>query len=260
MIEGGFYLKARCIQNSDIATAPPHIREIWDWLLKEANHTDKKWGNRTIKRGQLFRTYDDIREGLSWMVGYRKMTYNENHTKRAMKFLREHRMIDTTKELGGVLITIVNYDKYQNVKNYERTEEQTSESTNAEPMTNHPLPHINKNEKELKNENKTTIATTVAGSTGDGVNEIFQVFYETVNPTIKFGNTTQRKAAQNLIDHFGLPAVLEAAKYAVLLHDSGDQYAPRISTPRDLEEKYPALRKYYKDHQTKSSQSKVLEV
>lgn len=153
MISGGFYLKARCIQDSEIAHAAPYVREIWDWLLKEANHTDQKWGGRVIKRGQLFRTYNDIREGLSWMVGYRKMMYHENHTKRAMKFLREHLMIVSTKELGGVLITIVNYDKYQNPKNYERTSERTDERTNGEPMANHPIPHINKNDNESNNEN-----------------------------------------------------------------------------------------------------------
>lgn len=150
-IPGGYYLKARKIQESKIAHAPPHIREIWDWLLKEANHQDKKYSGFIIKRGQLFRTYKEIREGLHWMIGYRKMMYNENHTKKAMKFLRENQMITTTKELGGVLITILNYDFYQNPKNYERTDEKTNERTNAEPMRNHTLPDNNKNDKNDKN-------------------------------------------------------------------------------------------------------------
>jgi len=41
-IKGGYYIKARCIQDSEISIMPPYIREIWDWLLKEANHTNKK--------------------------------------------------------------------------------------------------------------------------------------------------------------------------------------------------------------------------
>jgi len=146
-IPGGYYLKARKIQESKIAHAPPHIREIWDWLLKEANHKDKKYCGFIVKRGQLFRTYKNIRDGLHWMIGYRKMMYNENHTKKAMKFLRENQMIVTSKELGGVLITILNYDIYQNPKNYERTNDITIERTNEEPMKNHPLPYTNKNEK-----------------------------------------------------------------------------------------------------------------
>jgi len=156
-IIGGYYLKARCIQNSEIATAPPHIREIWDWLLKEANHRDVKYGNIIIKRGQLFRSYKDIRDGLKWKIGYRTCRYNENHTKKGMKYLREHQMITTSKELGGVLITICNYDYYQNPKNYERTNGRTNEGTNAEPMRNHPLPDTNKNVKNVKNVKKKNI-------------------------------------------------------------------------------------------------------
>jgi uncharacterized phage protein (TIGR02220 family) len=160
-IKGGYYLKARKIQESKIAHMPPHFREIWDWLIKEANHKDKKYCGFIVKRGQLFRTYQDIREGLHWMVGYRKMMYNENHTKKAMKFLRENRMITTSKELGGVLITIINYDEYQNPKNYERTDEEPNERTNEEPMKNHPIPDNNKNEKNVKNVNNKEVVKNI---------------------------------------------------------------------------------------------------
>ena len=152
-INGGYYIKARKIQGSEISHAPPHIREIWDWLLREANHSNTKYNGFNIKRGQLFRSYYDIRDGLHWMVGYRKMMYNENQTKKAMKYLREHLMITSSKELGGVLITILNYDYYQNPKNYERTNEVTDERTNEEPMKNHPIPDNNKNVKNVKKDN-----------------------------------------------------------------------------------------------------------
>jgi hypothetical protein len=151
-ISGGYYIKARKIQESTIHKKPPYVREIWDWLLMNANHSDKKYNGYTVKRGQLFRTYKDIREGLSWFVGYRKEMYNENHTKKAMKALREAGMIASTKELGGVLITILNYDRYQNPKNYERTNERTNESTTIEPMENQGGPDNNKNVKNVNNE------------------------------------------------------------------------------------------------------------
>ncbi|GAJ02787.1 unnamed protein product [marine sediment metagenome] len=76
-IKGGYYIKARKIQESEIAHSPPHFREIWDWLLKEANHKDKKSSGIVIKRGQMLRTYDDIINGLSWKIGYRKQTYTK---------------------------------------------------------------------------------------------------------------------------------------------------------------------------------------
>ena len=154
IIKGGYYIKARKIQESDISKKPPHVREIWDWLIMNANHSDNRYNGFTIKRGQLFRTYKDIREGLCWYVGYRKEMYSENHTKKAMKALREAGMIATTKALGGVLITILNYDKYQNPKNYESTNESTNESTTIEPMRNQPIPDNNKNVKKEKNVKK----------------------------------------------------------------------------------------------------------
>lgn len=149
-INGGYYIKARKIQESKIHRFPPYVREIWDWLLMNANHSDNKYNGHTIKRGQLFRTYKDIREGLAWYVGYRKEMYNENHTKKGMKSLREADMIATTKELGGVMITILNYDKYQNPKNYENTSDGTNEGTKVKPRSNQGSPDSNKKLKKEK--------------------------------------------------------------------------------------------------------------
>lgn len=153
-INGGYYIKARKIQESKIHRQPPYVREIWDWLLMNANHSDNKYNGHEIKRGQLFRAYKDIREGLAWYVGYRKEMYNENHTKKAMKALREAGMISTTKALGGVMITILNYSKYQNPKNYESTSDRTNDRTNVEPMLNQGGTDNNKNEKNVNNETK----------------------------------------------------------------------------------------------------------
>jgi len=144
-IEGGFIIKPRAIQKSGIMRQPPQTREIWDYLCMNANHSDQVYNGNLVKRGQLFRNYKDIREALCWYVGWRKEMYSENQMKKAMKFLRDARMIDTEKELGGVRITICKYNRYQNPKNYERTMESTGERTNGEPLPNQPLPDTNKN-------------------------------------------------------------------------------------------------------------------
>lgn len=144
-IKGGYYIKARKIQESDIAFAPPHVREIWDWLLKEANHAD----NGKIKRGQTVRTYKDIQEGLHWMVGYRKETYKKWQCEIAMKYLTKQQMITTTKTTRGLIITICNYDIYQNPKNYESHNESHKKAT-RKPQ---PTDTINKKNKNDNNEN-----------------------------------------------------------------------------------------------------------
>jgi hypothetical protein len=135
-IPGGYYIKARCIQNSEIAIAPPYVREVWDWLLKEANHMDQKIHGKLIKRGQMFRTFKDIKEGLHWKVGYRKMTYKKWQIEKAMKFLRERTMIATMKATRGIFITIINYDFYQTPANYNGQREQQREQRSADTKNN----------------------------------------------------------------------------------------------------------------------------
>ena len=125
-VNGGFYLKARCAKGSFIAKAPPHVREIWDWLIMNANFKD----NGKLKRGQVLTTYSEILDDLSWYVGYRKVAYKKHNCETAMKMLAKEKMITTAKTTRGMIITICNYDKYQDIKNYESRTETDIESDN----------------------------------------------------------------------------------------------------------------------------------
>jgi hypothetical protein len=176
MIKGGYILQPRIIQESDISVASPCIREIWAYLLREANSKENKYNGHVIKRGQLFRSYEDIREGTKWFVGWRKETYNENATKSAMKFLRDTKRITTVKQLGGVMITICKYDYYQNPKNYEATTEETIEETIEQPIENHPPPDNNKNDKNNKNEEEERIKSM--GENSDFLDQIIETFVQ----------------------------------------------------------------------------------
>lgn len=143
MIKGGYYIKARKIQESEIAHASPSVREIWDWLLQQANHKT----NNVCERGQCVRTYKDIMEGLAWYAGWRKESYSKSDCENAMKFLRSRSMITTRKTTRGLVITIVNYGIYQNPKNYES---HTEYSTEYQTPPQHTAT-INKNDKNDKN-------------------------------------------------------------------------------------------------------------
>jgi len=149
MITGGYYIKARKIQDSEIAFAPPHVREIWDWLIKEVNHKDCK----NFKRGQTLRTIKDIQNGLSWFIGYRKMTYKKHNCEMALNWLRKRDMITTMKTTRGMIITINKYSTYQDPKNYESNNEKTTKATTKQQMSD----TINKNDK---NNNKLTVEET----------------------------------------------------------------------------------------------------
>lgn len=150
MIEGGYILQPRIIKESQIMKQPPHYREIWFYLLREANH--KK--NHVCDRGELIRSYKDILEDLSWYVGYRKESYKKHHCEKAMKWLTKERMIATRRTTRGVRIKILQYDKYQTPENYERDYESDNKATTKRRSSS----TINKNEKNVKNDNKEYIS------------------------------------------------------------------------------------------------------
>jgi len=182
MIIGGYYIKARKIQESDIAFAPPHVREIWDLLIKEANHAD----NRNFKRGDCFKSLRDIQDDLKWFVGYRKEVYSKSKCEMAMNWLRKRGMITTTKTTRGMIITVCNYDTYQNPKNYETNGENITKATSKEQQSD----TINKNERTINNEkNKNIILLSqVDESTFNGrEKEYFQItcaFWELVKANL----------------------------------------------------------------------------
>lgn len=147
LVKGGYYLKARCIQESEIAHLPPHVREIWDWLIKECNHKPRKIYGRMIERGQRLTSYKEIQEALHWTIGWRKMQYSKGNCETAMKLLKKRTMVTAEKTTRGFLVTVCNYDYYQNPENY------VTDKVKTKQPTGEPQPHytINKNEK---NDNK----------------------------------------------------------------------------------------------------------
>lgn len=134
-IPGGYIIKARCIERSKISIAPPCTRETWNWLLLNANFAESKYKGFTVNRGQIFCRYSDIINGLSWYQGYKKCTYTQDQMKTTMRHLRQALMVTTSKHRQGVLITICNYDKYQDFKNYESTNEGTTRTPTRTPNT-----------------------------------------------------------------------------------------------------------------------------
>jgi len=149
-------MKARKIDDSWIAHAAPCVRETWDYLLRHAAHKEHKYDGYTIQRGELFRSYREIREALYWKVGYRKEMYSEGQMKRAMNDLMNNGMIELTNEPRGNLIKVLNYCIYQDPKNYEQTDERTKNEPRTDQERTNSGGSINKNKriKELKNEKK----------------------------------------------------------------------------------------------------------
>lgn len=84
------------------------------------------------------------------------------------------------------------------------------------------------------------------------VNMIMEAFQMHLNPTINYGNKTQRKAAQDLITALGsLERVMNAIKYVVEIR--ADRFAPVVTTPYQLKEKLGALMLYHEKRRSTNS-------
>lgn len=237
-IIGGYILQPRIIDESDIMSCPPCTRETWFYLLREANHNDVKYRGNIVKRGQLFRNYQEIRDALSWKIGYRTERYSEDQMKKAMKHLRDTQRITTAKALGGVLITICNYDYYQDVKNYEGTSENTSRSTNNAPITHQCTPHNNKNEKNENNDKNERINNNDKSLYVEFVNSFNQIKGSKYKPTKKIETQFNARIKESFTVEQMLTALRCAMKSKYHI-DTGYRYlTPEFFTRSDKIEMY----------------------
>lgn len=115
MIKGGYILQPRKIDDSPVIHESPVTRELWFYLLRNVNYTD---GCQFI-RGQGFFRLSEIAEDLHWWVGYRKMKYSKSSLTKALRRLCEGNMTETMKAKRGVIVTVLNYDIYQDPTKYE---------------------------------------------------------------------------------------------------------------------------------------------
>lgn len=121
MIPGGYILSPRCFDQSDAAHLPPCTREVWHLVLRNVNHADKG----QYKRGQAFFKYPEIQNALHWYVGNSRRVYSKPQISKAFGRLSEERMLETRKATRGVVVTILNYDLYQDPKSYEGNAEES---------------------------------------------------------------------------------------------------------------------------------------
>lgn len=106
----------------------------WEWysdtitfrvffhLLATANYENKKWKGLSIKRGQVFSSYQSIIEGIG------DFSYSKQNIRTAIKKLRKTGEITVQSTHNGLLITINKYDFYQ-FENIKTTDQVTRYAT-----------------------------------------------------------------------------------------------------------------------------------
>jgi len=142
-IEGGFFIIARSLFEHRLMNKPPLNFKLWAWMLFKANFKD----HGKLKRGQLLTSIEEMREAMSYLVGYRKEKPSRDEIRNCYEAFAKTTMITTAKTTRGMIITILNYDKYQNPKNYETHSENHNENTAKTPVGPH---YKGMNEKKEK--------------------------------------------------------------------------------------------------------------
>ncbi len=134
---------------------PPLYVKVWLWLLVRARYSTANG----LRRGQVRTSLPEIQDAMTHKVGYRKVRPSKKEIWGILEWLRNpdqcreslrnhdqslaesesarnpHEgttkvtMIVTTKVTHGIVITICNYEYYQDWKNYEGNDEGNDEGT-----------------------------------------------------------------------------------------------------------------------------------
>ena len=106
MIPNGATIWARQTMDSEIYQKPDKWFKIWFYIVSRVNHKAKG----KFKRGQCFMKYQDIIDTTG---------ATKDQVKHCIEFLKCSHMIATQKATRGMIVTVLNYDTYQSLSNYE---------------------------------------------------------------------------------------------------------------------------------------------
>lgn len=238
-IKGGFILDPRCLDESDIKRSPPHVREVWRYLCKNANYEDSSYGGFNIKRGQTFRSYKEIKEFLSWNIGWKEESYSDIQIKNSIRFLKDTGRITTEKKPRGVIFTIVKYDFYQNAENYKKTSEIPAQE-NTDTITMQESDNNGIEEKEVKPKSKReTIKKEKEQKNRYGERKDVLLYLEEHNKLIEqFGENETSEKIENLSLYIGSTGKKYVSHYLTIIGWERKNNKQNKQQSRTLEIKY----------------------
>jgi CheY-like chemotaxis protein len=103
----------------------------------------------------------------------------------------------------------------------------------------------NTEEGKKKSINK-EVSIAETSSAKNEINLVIEEFTK-INPSMNFGNKTERKAVEWLLSKYGFDKTIKTIKYAISIQ--GEKYAPIITTPYQLKTNLSKLMIYYKREQ-----------
>jgi hypothetical protein len=147
-IPGGYVMLARKILESDLMDKPPLWGKLWMWMLCRA----RKKPNGKYQQGEFLTSIEEMREAMSWRVGYRKVKPSKAEIRKAYEGFAKSTMVSTTKSTRGMVVRVLNFMEYQDPKNYEGHNEGHNESLRRAREGTHDTQEEKKNKKKEKKE------------------------------------------------------------------------------------------------------------
>jgi len=108
---------------SELLRCPPTARELYIWLLVNANFRDRRVTGKLIRRGQVLTNYRQMQQELRWTVGCRPEQYSTSQIESALKALKVAGLVTTAKTTRGLIVTVCEYNTYQNSGGHENHDE-----------------------------------------------------------------------------------------------------------------------------------------
>ncbi len=190
-IIGGSIIMARQTIESDIFFwKPASWFKIWFYILVKVSFKDTK----QFKRGQGLFTYDEIA---------RQTKATTTIVYKCLKYLKRDHMIDNKKTTRGSLITVLNYDLYQDYNIY-KTKRETIGKTRQRP--NADQTGVDTIYNNGNNDNNVIISKDITKSAygNSDINEVISYFKTTLGLPIIDGSIKQNRIYANLcIKKFG---------------------------------------------------------
>lgn len=139
-IPGGCILIARKMLDSDLMDHSPLTVKLWVWMLLKANWQDRQ----QLSRGQFVTTIAEMQEAMSHYAGWRKITPTKDEIRNCYESLSRATRITTRKTTRGMVISIINYDSYQNINAYAAHTEDLKDYGTKAPATPQDTEEVNK--------------------------------------------------------------------------------------------------------------------
>jgi hypothetical protein len=209
-IPGGYILLARKLAESDLMRWPSHYMKLWVWMLLQAN-----WKSRDkLDKGQFVTSIAEMQKAGGYKVGYRTRDLTKDEVRSAYEAFTKATMITTTKTTRGMVITICNYEEYQNSENYEDHNAPHDEDTTHPTGTPHDTEEVKKGKKEKKD----ICAKKSRAPTGD--HQIFlawwKMAYEKMTSQCYLFDGKDAKHASDILKGMSLKeAIARAAKFMI---------------------------------------------